>query len=112
MAGEELPQHAQQMGVYLRDRLAGLQAAHPTLGDVRGRGLVYGLEFVAGPGDRAPAPDLVRRLLFTAAERGLLLGRVGVYANVVRIAPPLVICEDEIDLAVGVLDGALSELGG
>lgn len=108
MEHEDLPERSAQRGEYLKPKLQALQEKYPCLGDVRGRALVQGLEIVE-PGDGyTPSADLTRRIVFAAAERGLLLGKVGLHGNVIRIAPPLVIREEEIDFAVEILDEAIA----
>jgi len=110
MEQERLPENARKVGEYLKARFQRLQRKHRCLGDVRGRGLVLGLEIV-DPGDgRTPAPELTRQVLLGCAEKGLLLGKVGLYGNVIRIAPPLVITEEEAEVGVGIIDRALTKL--
>lgn len=100
------------MGDYIMARFQAMKAKYPMLGDVRGQGLVIGLEFVQDPEEKTPAPELTSDLLLRAGEHGLLLGKVGLYGNVVRIAPPLVITEAEAGLGIDILDRALEELAG
>jgi 4-aminobutyrate aminotransferase-like enzyme len=107
---ERLPENALEVGGYLKSRFQDLQRKHPSLGDVRGRGLVIGLEFVDPADGWTPAPDLTTRVLMRCAEKGMLLGRVGPYRNVIRIAPPLVITKEEAELGVRIMDSALTEL--
>lgn len=108
---EKLSENAQKVGAFLKGRFVELQKKHRCLGDIRGRGLVIGLEFVDPTDGRTPAPDLTLKVLHGCAKKGLLLGRVGPYRNVVRIAPPLVITEAEADQGVRIMDKVLSELG-
>ena len=110
MEEEQLPERARKMGEYLQPRLHALQHKYPVLGDVRGRGLVFGLEIVEPVGDKQPSPELTRRIIHAAAERGLLLGKVGQFGNVIRVAPPLVILPEELDLALGVFDEVFAGL--
>jgi acetylornithine/N-succinyldiaminopimelate aminotransferase len=93
----------QEKGAYLRGRLQGLAARFPFLGEVRGRGLLLGLEvkLEALP----PSEDPMADLLDVCREEGLLALRSG--ANVLRIAPPLVITKKEIDEGVALLTRAL-----
>jgi len=109
MLEEKLPQRAREVGEMLKAGLLKLQGDYPYLGDVRGRGLVMGLEIV-DPRDQSPEPDLTRRILLSAAEHGLLLGRVGLNGNVIRIAPPLAITDEEAQLGVEMLDSAMAEV--
>lgn len=109
---ECLVENADQVGAVVKDALRHLQERHPCIGDIRGRGLVMGMELV-DPGDRyTPAPKLTAAVAAKAAELGLLLGKVGVYGNVIRVAPPLVISEAEALFGVEIIDRALTELSG
>ena len=85
-----------------------LQAKHPSIGDVRGKGLMIGVEFVKDRASREPAPELARALIDTAFEQGLLLLTCG--KSTLRLAPPLVIDEQDIDIAVAIIDRALTSL--
>ena len=58
----------------------------------------------------SPDPKLTNQILLSAAEHGMLLGKVGLYGNVIRIAPPLVITEEEAELGVRILDNVFNEL--
>jgi 4-aminobutyrate aminotransferase-like enzyme len=110
MEEEQLPQRADKMGEYLKPRLEALQKKYPFLGDVRGRGLVFGLEIVKPDGGKIPSPELCSRIIHGAAERGLLLGKVGQFGNIIRVAPPLVILPEELDLALDVLETVFAQL--
>jgi 4-aminobutyrate aminotransferase-like enzyme len=75
---------------------------------VRGKGLVIGLEFVKD--GKEPAPELTGQVVFAAAEHGLMLGKLGIYGNVIRVAPPLVITREEADVGVDILDRAIASV--
>lgn len=107
---EKLIENCQIMGAILSDGLNKLKTKYKILGDVRGRGLVYGLEFVKE--DKKPASDLTYKIIHAAAENGLMLGKLGLYGNVIRIAPPLCITEAEVDLGVRILDKAIALISG
>ena len=108
MEKEHLPENARQMGEYLKPQLLELKKRYPILGDVRGKGLVFGLEFVHPEDGRTPWPEITKAFVMAAAQRGMLLGKLGFYGNVVRLAPPLVIKREEIDIAVQIMDEALA----
>lgn len=110
MKEEDLPAHAQVIGEYLHTRLLGLKKKYEFVGDARGMGLARGLEIVKSKEEKVPAPDFTLKLIREAASYGLMLGRVGLYGNVIRIAPPLVITEKECDLGIEILDKAMSEV--
>ena len=106
---ERLVERARERGGYLLGRLRELQAAHEQIGDVRGRGLLVGLELVEDRESRRPADALGAAVTAECLRRGLSMNivRVGSGANCFRMAPPLTISEDEIDLAVEILDSSL-----
>ncbi len=109
MEEERLPENAERVGRVLKAALQEIQKRQPCLGDVRGKGLVMGLEFI-DPADRyTPAPQLTKNITLKAAERGLILGKLGLHGNVIRIAPPLVITEEEALLGARILDCAITE---
>lgn len=90
--------------------LSGLRSAvgdHPAVGDVRGRGLMVGVELVDADG--SPASGLAAHVLRHACEQGLLLLSCGAYGQVVRLIPPLVVAEDQVDQAVGIFAEALGK---
>jgi 4-aminobutyrate aminotransferase len=109
---ENLVENSLQVGKYLKERFQQLQDKFPILGDVRGKGLVIGLEIVDPQDKFTPSPELTKKVLLAAAERGMILGKVGLYGNVVRIAPPLVITQPEAELGISILDEALAEVIG
>lgn len=110
IAEERLPDNADRVGSILKQRLTDLQKIHRCLGEVRGMGLVIGLEIIDPSDGFTPSSALSQRILLAAAEHGMLLGRVGLYGNVIRIAPPLVISEEEVGLGVQILDRVLTEV--
>jgi 4-aminobutyrate aminotransferase-like enzyme len=101
------------MGKVLREGLEALKAKYPVIGDARGKGLMQGLELVQNEiaGDRGPNSDATVRLLEETKKRGLLVGRGGVYGNVLRIAPPLVVSKAEIESALEILDESFAAAG-
>lgn len=92
---EKLEQNALRIGALMKERLERIQGKCPWVGDVRGRGMVMGVELVKDKKTKEPAPELTKKLIDVAARNGLLIGSVGVFGNVIRVAPPLVITEDE-----------------
>jgi 4-aminobutyrate aminotransferase len=93
--------------------LRALQAKHPSIGDVRGLGLMLALELVKpGAGDgRVPDSDLTKRIQKACFDRKLLMLTAGTSVNVLRIIPPLVTTVEEVDLALGIIAEALEETG-
>jgi 4-aminobutyrate aminotransferase-like enzyme len=91
-------------GGYLRDRLTELQQRFPIIGDVRGMGLMQALELVVDPVTKEPAPALATEVLEVARDRGLLIGKGGMYNNVIRMSPPMNIGKDDVDEAIRILE--------
>ncbi len=110
---ENLAANARVQGERLRAGLEALQRKHPIIGDVRGMGLMQGVEIVANEPkrDRTPNPAAVGRLFEETKRRGLLIGKGGLYGNVLRISPPLTVGEAEVDEALGALDEAFAAVG-
>ena len=112
IATHNLRQNAQRVGGYLIDRLWELAERHPVIGDVRGMGLLVAIELVRDRQSKAPAPDLTPRVLEAAKERGLIIGRGGLHANVLRLCPPLIVTEADVDAAITILDQSFACLMG
>ena len=111
---EDLAGNAERQGARLRAGLEELQRAHPKkIGDVRGMGLMQALELVVDEtaGDRTPDAEITARLFEETKRRGLLIGKGGLYGNVIRISPPLTVGEAEIDEALGALRESFDVLG-
>jgi 4-aminobutyrate aminotransferase len=103
---ERIPERADRLGRRVMERARGWQAEIPALGDVRGLGLMIGLEFMQ---DGVPAAKLVDRIAANALARGLLLLSCGIDGNVIRLIPPLTIPEAELDAGLDILEAALRE---
>jgi 4-aminobutyrate aminotransferase-like enzyme len=110
MDQEKLADNARRMGDLMKARLLEIQEKSRCLGDVRGRGLVIGLEMVKDKKSKEPAPDFTRQLIVRCAEHGLLIGAVGIFGNVVRVAPPLCITEAEAHESLDLFEQALLSL--
>jgi len=107
---ERLPERAAVMGAYLKAGLLELAERHEVIGEVRGRGLLLGVELVTDRATREPAEDVGERATDECLDRGLSMNIVRhVGANSVwRIAPPLTVSQDEIDLALSIMDDSLT----
>ena len=108
---EELPERARSRGEYLVAGLGELQERHEHIGDVRGLGLLCAVELVEDRSTREPADSLGLALTDECQRCGLSInlvrGGTGGQASCLRMAPPLTVAEDEIDLAVTIMDEAL-----
>jgi len=106
---DRLMDNAQEVGDYFHQGLQALQVKHPVIGDVRGMGLMQGIELVKDRKTKEPAPDLTNQVLERARANGLLAGKGGLYANVIRMSPPLNISKGDVDQALQALDRSLTE---
>lgn len=110
MEGERLVEKAAENGEVLKSRLLGLMKKFEFIGDVRGMGLVYGVEFVKSRETKEPAAELAREIVVRCVANGLMCGKLGVYGNVMRVAPPLVITPEQIDKSVAILEKVLEAM--
>jgi len=106
---EHLVANAEKMGARLLTGLAAAASGKPNVAQVRGRGLMAAIEF-AEPGTLKPRPDLSKRLLDDALDRHLLLLSCGTYGQAVRVIPPLITTEAEIDQAVATIGEVLGSM--
>jgi len=103
---EANPARVAILGNMLRIGLEKLQEKYPIMGDVRGRGLMQGIELVKDQTTKEPAPEATKHLFEETRKLGLIIGKGGLYGNVVRISPPMTVNEEEIAMALDVLDKA------
>ena len=106
---ENLVENARVMGQRLREGLENLKQKYPVIGDVRGMGLMQGLELVGE--NKRPEPAAVRRLFEQTKANGLLIGKGGLMGNVIRITPPLNVTKDQVDHALKIFDQSFSRMG-
>lgn len=110
IADEDLVGNAARQGARLNDGLRKVAADHPEIGDVRGLGLMQASEFTTRDGE--PDAAAATRAHNAAAERGLLLLTCGAYGNVVRMIPPLIVDEEQVDDALGIWSHAVADATG
>ncbi len=108
---DRLAENAAVVGAHLRSRLDGLAEKHPLVGEVRGMGLKQGVELVKDRQTKEPAPQAAAAVLESARDHGLIIGKGGLYGNVLRISPPLTVTTEDADQAADVLDKAFTEGG-
>jgi 4-aminobutyrate aminotransferase-like enzyme len=104
-----LIENARVMGDRLREGLNNLKDQYPVIGDVRGMGLMQGMELVGEK--KLPDAESAKRVMELTKRNGLLVGKGGTYGNVLRVAPALNVNRDQIDHALSVLDQSFSQLG-
>lgn len=106
----ELPKNARVVGDYLRGKLEELKAKYDCIGDVRGMGLMQAIECVKDRRTKEPDAQAVLRVFEETKRRGVLIGKGGLYGNVIRLGPPLIASKSDIDELVAALDGAFATI--
>ena len=104
----EYMQNAATMGAYMQDALCEMQARHPVMGDVRGKGLMIGVEFVHQRDTKEPARELRNQVIHRCFERGLLM--LGCGQSTIRFCPPLMIGKDLVDEGLEIFENVVSEV--
>lgn len=107
---ENLLENCHVVGGYFRKKLEELQDRYPLIGDVRGMGLMQGIELVCDRQTKEPAATETTELMERARANGLLLGKGGLYGNVIRLAPPMNISKADVDEAIRLLDRSFAEI--
>ncbi len=107
---ENLLENAHTVGSYFRGKLEELQAKHALIGEVRGMGLMQALELVKDRKTKEPAPEATTQVMERARDNGLLIGKGGLFGNVIRLSPMLNISKADVDEGVRLLDKAFSEV--
>ncbi len=107
---EANPKHVAKVGKLLRDDLDKLSEKYNFIGDVRGMGLMQGLEFVKDRQSKEPSPQATAQFFEATRELGLLVGKGGMYGNVVRISPPMTATEEDVAIALDLIGKALAKV--
>jgi 4-aminobutyrate aminotransferase len=110
MSRENIPERAARLGNRLRQGLLALQEKYPLIGDVRGMGLMQGIELVEDRKTKEPAAKRANHIIEVLRKRRFLIGKGGLYGNTLRIAPPMLVTESQIDEAIAHLDAGLHEV--
>ena len=108
---EGLLENAATVGALLRAAVEAMAADHPAIGDVRGRGLMVGVDLMVDRESREPASDLAHRVMNEMRERGVLISTTGRRGNVLKIRPPLVLTASQAELIITALDASLRAAG-
>lgn len=110
MQREDMPQRAARLGNRLRQGLLALQDKYAIIGDVRGMGLMQGIELVEDRKTKEPSAKRANQIIEVLRKRHFLIGKGGLYGNTLRIAPPMLVTESQIDEALAHLDAGLTEV--
>jgi len=108
---QNLMTNCTETGGYLRGRLEELKDKHSVIGDVRGMGLLQAIELVEDRKTKAPAVAQTGMLMEAARENRILIGKGGMYGNVIRLSPPMNITRSDVDQFIGLLDKSLAACG-
>jgi 4-aminobutyrate aminotransferase len=104
---EGLVENAAKLGKYMLEQLKLLKVEHPSIGDVRGRGLLLGVELVLNKKEKTPANDLAEDVLYRCLSKGLSF-KISM-GNVLTLSPPLIISKVQIDLSLSIINESLCE---
>lgn len=107
---DQLQKNCLERGKQLMEGYQQLMRRHDIIGDVRGRGLMTGIELVWDRKTKKPAPEACLQVMKRARDLGLLLGKGGFFANTLRIKPPMCITDADVDFLLDVLDSVLTDL--
>jgi 4-aminobutyrate aminotransferase-like enzyme len=107
---EHLLENAVAVGQYTIEKLAKLAQRHPLIGDVRGAGLFFAVELVSDRKTKSPATAETKRLVNLMRERGVLISRIGLHDNILKIRPPMPFSKQHADLLIDTLDGVMATL--
>ena len=108
--GEDVPAKARRIGAQMLERLQALMQRYDMIGDIRGRGQLTGIELVRDRQTKEPAPEAANQILERARDNGLLIGKGGLYGNVIRMAPPMNITKADVDEGIRLLDKSFEDI--
>src|SRR5262249_41672882 len=104
---EKIQQNAKNVGTHLKNRLLELQEKHKLIGEVRGMGLMLGVELVRDRKTKEPANNECGKVMELCKDRGLIIGKGGLFGNTLRIKPPMCITKTDADFLVDTMDEVL-----
>ena len=107
---EKLLANAKTVGAYVKERISGLNNKHDIIGDVRGQGMFFAVEMVSDRRTKAPATAEAKRIINAMRDRGVLISRIGIHDNILKIRPPMPFSKENADLLVATLDDVLAGL--
>jgi 4-aminobutyrate aminotransferase-like enzyme len=108
---EKLCENSERMGEYMRKRLVELMDEHPSIGDVRGIGLLIGVEIVKDRVRKTPDPVAANMICAEAFKRGIYTLNMGSYGGrAIRVAPPLIIDEGQADITINLLEESIGKV--
>jgi 4-aminobutyrate aminotransferase len=107
---EKLLENTAIVGNYFKDKLMELYEKYEIIGEVRGMGLMLALEIVTDRKSKTPNPQAVLSIFEETKQKDLLIGKGGLYGNIIRLSPPMNVSKNEVDIAIKVLDNAFKSI--
>ncbi len=107
LAERDLMAQALEVGSYAKQQLQALATQHSVIGDVRGQGLIFGAEMVLDRLSKEPAADFTDRVINAMRQRGIILSKLGLHKNTLKIRPPMPFARQQVDLLIDTLDAVL-----
>jgi diaminobutyrate-2-oxoglutarate transaminase len=104
----DIENHTKSIGTYLIEKLRILEIENPFIGDVRGKGMMIGVEFVKSKTTKEPFPEYLRKFREECFQRGLLFEAGGYYNNVMRLVPPLITTHNIVDAAIEIMKESMA----
>ena len=108
MEREDIPARAERLGKRVTEMFAGFKEQYAWVGDVRGMGLMQGMELVEDKTGKLPSVAKTNAVMEMGKKEGILLGKGGLYGNTIRIAPPMMITDDEMGEAITRFSAAMA----
>lgn len=105
---KDLVSRSRKLGEIFIKKIEEIKSRHPLVGDVRGRGLMVGIEMVRDRDTKEPAPEEAAKVVNLALKQGVIINRGGRYENVLKMSPPLVITAEQLDNAINILERAIA----
>lgn len=112
MEDEKLAEKSEALGKIIMERMKNLQKEFPKIGDVRGLGCMIGLEFVKDPETKEPDKDSVKAIIGECLKQGLVLINAGIFGNVIRFLPPVVITDEQLEQAMTIFESSVRKVLG
>ncbi|MUL84747.1 aspartate aminotransferase family protein [Mycobacterium sp. CBMA247] len=109
---QRLCERAGVLGEQMKSRLEEMAVRHEVIGDVRGRGLIIGVELVTDRETREPAAEFAAKVVFRCAQRGLIVPYVGLFSNILEFTPPLTLSDEDMERGMLILDAAIEDVHG
>ena len=106
---DNLSEKADAIGEKIKSRLSEMQKKYPIIGDIRGLGAMCAVEFVKDPETKEPNKEIIGKITKESLQQGVIFLSAGIYGNVLRFLPPLVMTDEQLDYGLDVLEKAIEK---